>query len=86
MIDVNLLFEKLYKEHRICSVLVEAGPRLINHLLEKDLIDELVLFEAPVVFGNETDRYGLNLDALQGFDRKEISIDGPDRIVVMSRP
>jgi diaminohydroxyphosphoribosylaminopyrimidine deaminase/5-amino-6-(5-phosphoribosylamino)uracil reductase len=86
MIDVNLLFEKLYKEHRIYSVLVEAGPRLINHLLEKDLIDELVLFEAPVVFGNETDRYGLNLDALQGFDRKEISIDGPDRIVVMSRP
>jgi riboflavin biosynthesis pyrimidine reductase len=54
--------------------------------LEKDFIDELVLFEAPVVFGNETDRYGLNLDALQGFDRKEISIDGPDRIVVMSRP
>jgi diaminohydroxyphosphoribosylaminopyrimidine deaminase/5-amino-6-(5-phosphoribosylamino)uracil reductase len=86
MIDVNLLLEKLYKEHRIYSVLVEAGPRLINHLLEKDFIDELVLFEAPVVFGNETDRYRLNLDALLAFDRKEISIDGPDRIVVMSRP
>ena len=36
------------------DVLVEAGPRLAGYLLEKDLVDELVIYQAPHIMGSET--------------------------------
>lgn len=38
----------------INDVLVEAGPVLAGHLLENDLIDELVIYQAPHIMGSET--------------------------------
>jgi diaminohydroxyphosphoribosylaminopyrimidine deaminase/5-amino-6-(5-phosphoribosylamino)uracil reductase len=36
------------------DVLVEAGPELAGHLLERDLVDELVIYQAPHMMGSQT--------------------------------
>jgi len=41
-------------EREINDVLVEAGPRLAGYLLEKDLIDELVIYQSPHIMGSNT--------------------------------
>ncbi len=38
------------------DVLVEAGPGLTGHLLEQELVDELVIYQAPHIMGSETRR------------------------------
>ena len=38
------------------DVLVEAGPGLAGRLLEQDLVDELVIYQAPHIMGSETRR------------------------------
>lgn len=46
-------FEVLYKEYGITSVLVEAGPRYLAHLLESDIWDSLRVEVAPVSLGEK---------------------------------
>ncbi len=41
-------------EREINDVLVEAGPRLAGYLLEKDLVDELVIYQSPHIMGSMT--------------------------------
>ena len=36
------------------DLLVEAGPRLAGHLLQRGLVDELVIYQAPHIMGSET--------------------------------
>ena len=36
------------------DVLVEAGPALAGNLLTNDLVDELVIYQAPHIMGSET--------------------------------
>ena len=38
----------------INDVLVEAGPSLAGYLVENDLVDELVIYQAPHIMGSET--------------------------------
>ena len=38
------------------DVLVEAGPALTGHLLEQQLVDELVIYQSPHIMGSETRR------------------------------
>ena len=54
--DVVNVFEVLAAlgEREINDVLVEAGPRLAGYLLEKDLIDELVIYQSPHIMGSNT--------------------------------
>lgn len=52
-LDLVSLFMLLAKQHSINSVLVEAGPRLCGALLTKGLVDELVLYQAPKLLGDE---------------------------------
>ena len=51
-LDLVSLFMLLAKQN-INSVLVEAGPRLCGALLGKGLVDELVLYQAPKLLGDE---------------------------------
>ena len=44
----------LLAEREINDVLVEAGPRLAGYLVEKELVDELVIYIAPHIMGSET--------------------------------
>ena len=41
-------------EREVNDVLVEAGPRLAGYLLEKDLINELVIYQSPHIMGSTT--------------------------------
>jgi diaminohydroxyphosphoribosylaminopyrimidine deaminase/5-amino-6-(5-phosphoribosylamino)uracil reductase len=41
-------------ERGVNDVLVEAGPRLAGYLVEKDLVDELVIYQAPHIMGSNT--------------------------------
>jgi len=54
--DVVNVFEVLaaLAEREISDVLVEAGPQLAGYLLEKDLIDELVIYQSPHIMGSNT--------------------------------
>lgn len=54
--DVVNVFEVLaaLAEREINDILVEAGPRLAGYLLEKDLIDELVIYQSPHIMGSNT--------------------------------
>ncbi len=54
--DVVNVFEVLaaLAEREINDVLIEAGPRLAGYLLEKDLIDELVIYQSPHIMGSNT--------------------------------
>jgi len=62
------------------EVLVEAGPGLAGHLLERDLVDELVIYQAPHIMGSQT--MGLvetpSWEALA--DRQSLSITDVRRI------
>ena len=54
--DVVNVFEVLASlaEREINDVLVEAGPRLAGYLLEKELADELVIYQSPHIMGSNT--------------------------------
>jgi diaminohydroxyphosphoribosylaminopyrimidine deaminase/5-amino-6-(5-phosphoribosylamino)uracil reductase len=54
--DVVNVFEVLavLGEREINDVLVEAGPLLTGYLLEKDLVDELVIYQSPHIMGSNT--------------------------------
>ena len=54
--DIVNVFEVLaaLAEREINDVLVEAGPRLAGYLLQKDLIDELVIYQSPHIMGSNT--------------------------------
>jgi diaminohydroxyphosphoribosylaminopyrimidine deaminase/5-amino-6-(5-phosphoribosylamino)uracil reductase len=63
-LDLVSLFMLLAKRN-INSVLVEAGPQLCGALIEKGLVDELVLYQAPKLLGDE----GRGLFHLPGLTR-----------------
>lgn len=52
-IDLRELLKILLQEHDIATVLVEAGPGLLGTLFEQDLIDEAVVYIAPMLLGDE---------------------------------
>ncbi len=59
----------LAKNEEINEVLVEAGPRLAGSLLRDGLVDELVLYQAPVLLGDKA--MGVfNLPSLENMDER----------------
>lgn len=80
-IEFESLFSELYRNHNIYSLLIEAGPRLLNRLLQAGLVDELVVFESSVNFNNPTDRFRLDLSSSNRMDAKKLKIDGPDQAI-----
>jgi len=53
LVDVNEVLADL-AAREINDVLVEAGPRIAGHLLENELVDELVIYQAPHIMGSQT--------------------------------
>lgn len=51
--DLRLMLKALADHHSIASVLVESGPGLLGALFEADLIDEAVVYIAPLLLGDE---------------------------------
>ncbi|HYE61465.1 MAG TPA: bifunctional diaminohydroxyphosphoribosylaminopyrimidine deaminase/5-amino-6-(5-phosphoribosylamino)uracil reductase RibD [Phycisphaerales bacterium] len=52
-IDLAALLRVLAAEHQVATVMVEAGPGLLGSLVEEDLIDEAVIYIAPMLLGDE---------------------------------
>lgn len=55
-LDLAALLKRLASEHGVASVLVESGPGLLGSMLDADLVDELVVYVAPMMLGDEMAR------------------------------
>lgn len=51
--DLRAALELVTERHQIQNVLVESGPGLLGSLLEEGLIDEALVYVAPVLLGDE---------------------------------
>lgn len=52
-LDVDAVLEEL-ANRGVNEVLVEAGPELLGNMLDRRLVDELVIYQAPHIMGNQT--------------------------------
>ena len=51
-LDLEYALGKLSAEHRITTMLVEAGPRVLGSLIEHNLINEAIVHLAPGIMGD----------------------------------
>lgn len=56
--DIEEVLEKLWVEHGIHKVLIEAGPGLSKSLWAREAIDEVYWYVAPLVLGSGTSAIG----------------------------
>jgi diaminohydroxyphosphoribosylaminopyrimidine deaminase/5-amino-6-(5-phosphoribosylamino)uracil reductase len=81
--NLHTVIDKIAHQN-INSVLVEAGPKLVNALLKECLCDELILYESPDNLGDAGvswfdgnkpfDNFGFNLTSSYTIDRDKKSI------------
>ena len=67
-----------YKDTEICSILVEAGPKLVNSFLKERIVDELIVYTSPKKLGekginwfyedNAIENYGFKLESSYKID------------------
>ena len=55
-IDLEMMLRALVEHHNVTNVLVEAGSGLMGSLLAADLVDELRVYVAPLLLGDEQAR------------------------------
>ena len=64
------------------QLLIESGPTFGTALLREDLIDEIVLFQAPTLFGSGTAAIGdlgiTNISGRLDFEISEVEMIGSD--------
>lgn len=88
-LDLARLLERLTAERDVMDLLCEGGGKLAGSLLKRGLVDRLVLFYAPAVFGDDLARPAFSgVDALLGDSRlqvasREIKTFGPDFAVIL---
>ncbi len=51
--DLSVLLAKLVSEHQCYDVLVEAGASVAGSFLSQQLIDELIVYQAPCLLGDQ---------------------------------
>ena len=67
-----------YKENEICSILVEAGPKLVNSFLKEGIVDELIVYTSEKKLekrgvnwfqeNNAIENYGFKLESSYKID------------------
>ena len=75
--DLNEIIDS-YKDTDICSILVEAGPKLVNAFLNKGIVDELIVYTSTKKLGekgvnwfyedNAIENYGFKLESSYKID------------------
>lgn len=55
-LDLRSLTGALLREMGVATVLLECGPGLLGAMLEQDLVDEAVVYVAPLILGDELAR------------------------------
>ena len=78
-VDVGAVLVDLARRG-INDVLVEAGPGVTGYLLQKELVDELVIYQAPHIMGSETRGMFQTPSWLALADRKRLEISDVRRI------
>jgi len=78
-VDVGAVLRDL-AERGVNDVLVEAGPGVAGYLLQKELVDELVIYHAPHIMGSETRGMFQTPSWLALADRKKLEIIDVRRI------
>jgi diaminohydroxyphosphoribosylaminopyrimidine deaminase/5-amino-6-(5-phosphoribosylamino)uracil reductase len=53
LVDLSLVLKDL-AERGVNDLLVEAGPIVAGQIVEQNLLDELVIYQAPQILGSET--------------------------------
>lgn len=82
-IDLHTLLERL-AQLGVATVLVEAGPGLLGSLVDQDLIDEAVVYIAPMILGDDqaravaVGRVAESLTLAQRFDLWRVKALGGD--------
>ena len=83
--DLNEIINS-YQDSEICSILVEAGPSLVNAFLKEEIVDELIIYTSKKILGekgvnwfdkdNAIENYGFKLESSYKIDNdlKEIFI------------
>lgn len=51
--DLSMLLKRLVSEHQCYDVLVEAGARVAGSFLSQQLVDELIVYQAPCLLGSQ---------------------------------
>ena len=78
-VDVGEVLTDL-AQRGVNDVLVEAGPGVTGYLLQKELVDELVIYQAPHIMGSETRGMFHTPSWLALADRKRLEISDVRRI------
>lgn len=75
--DLTELLTTLVKEHQCYDVLVEAGARLSGAFIAADLVDELIVYQAPCILGADArPMFDFTLETLAEQKRFElVSVD-----------
>ena len=85
--DLNKVITEL-SNTEINSILVEAGPSLVNAFLDNDLVDEIIIYKSNIMLGDEgvswfenktIESFGFDLKSSFKIndDRKETYLKGP---------
>lgn len=79
LVDVAAVLDELGRRE-INELLVEAGPSLSGNLLSLNLVDELVIYQAPHIMGSETQRLVATPTWTALADRAELDITDRRRV------
>ncbi len=55
-LDLDVMLRQLTEQHDVTSALIECGPGLLGSFFEFDLVDEAVVYIAPLLLGDEQAR------------------------------
>lgn len=91
-VDLGALLHRLHVSHDVATLLVEAGPGLVGSMLEADLIDEAIVYIAPMMLGDElarsaaAGRVAESLSAAKRFDLWRVkALDGDVELTYRGR-
>ncbi|PKH81416.1 bifunctional diaminohydroxyphosphoribosylaminopyrimidine deaminase/5-amino-6-(5-phosphoribosylamino)uracil reductase RibD [Psychrobacter sp. 4Bb] len=80
--DLSTLLAKLVNEHQCYDVLVEAGASVAGSFLNQQLVDELIVYQAPCLLGGQArpmvDFNPMSLAQQLRFDIEDYQQLGPD--------
>lgn len=91
-LDLSVLLRHLAAAHHASNVLVEAGPGLVGSLAAGQLIDEAVVFIAPMLMADEHARplaaghIAPWLSDARRYELVRMTRRGPDAVLVYRRP
>ena len=52
-VDLEAMLRALVERYKVSTVMVEAGPGILGSFFDHDLIDEAVVYVAPLMLGDE---------------------------------